>query len=710
MLFKIKHVPLQYQSLITCVMKTTYSLQFLFLIILTALTSCLDNDVYDPNNKKDNGNTTDLVIPPGFTWSMTTDVAVNVSTDNKSDHTFTILVYPQGATSETLPLIAGTSRNGAPFRGEITVPAGDTIVSIVKTLKYNDGDKLRMECVAPIVNGKVTVDLGNMKASAATRASRATTRGMEEDMKKWDEMMELTDKINKLEDGVLYKISEDNTRILDSNNNKIKLNNAKIYVAGILEIANDVDLNNTNGGGKIIILGKGVKSDKGGLLKSDGNVTIKNGLEIENYGNINIAGTLTIRDNSEVETQGCVYANHIELSAQGQGGKLEIEEGGYVETESMDMEKSEIELEKNAYLHIQGTLTIKGKDNEIEGDTPRSSVVEVGKIEKENGGKGSLNVEDCYIVSNEERPDFVHLKKHDDLAMWGDRNAAASYGVKTESPNCGNFSPEENGSGGSTDPEEITTSHGTQTYAFEDLWPNYGDYDMNDLVLETYPKIHSSHGIITKIVIDYKITAIGASKNIAAGVQWDNVKPEAISSIEYSTPNNFTKELFQRRSNGTEQKQQYAVIPLFDNAHKFSGANEYAITGTHANSHFDAKEFTVTINLAPNGPTLKDVKLDDWNYFIICGDATSGKRMEIHMRDSKPTDLFDASLIGGKVASPDAPFKTTDNFCWVMRIPSTFNFPLEGNDMRQSYEEFEKWITDPSYKWYENGIDGKIKY
>lgn len=160
-------------------MKTTYSLQILFLLILTALTSCLDNDVYDPNNKKDNGNTTDLVIPPGFTWSMTTDVAVNISTDNKSDHTFTILVYPQGATSETLPLIAGTSRSGKPFSGEITVPAGDTIVSIVKTLKYNDGDKLRMECVAPIVNGKVTVDLGNMEASAATRASRATTRGMD---------------------------------------------------------------------------------------------------------------------------------------------------------------------------------------------------------------------------------------------------------------------------------------------------------------------------------------------------------------------------------------------------------------------------------------------------------------------------------------------------------------------------------------------------
>lgn len=693
-------------------MKTTYSLQILFLIILTALTSCLDNDVYDPNNKKDNGNTTDLVIPPGFTWSMTTDVAVNVSTDNKSDHTFTILVYPQGATSETLPLIAGTSRNGAPFRGEITVPAGDTIVSIVKTLKYNDGDKLRMECVAPIVNGKVTVDLGNMKASAATRASRATTRGMdddtEKDMKKWDEMVELTDDIDKLEDGVLYKVSEGNTVTIQSKNKNFKINDAKIYVAGILQLPDGIELNNTNDKGKIIILGKGVKSDKGGLLKSDGNVTIENGLEIENYGDIEIAGTLTIRDNSEVETQGCVYANHIELSAQGQGAKLEIEQGGYVETESMYMEKGEVELEKNAYLYIKGTLTIKNY-NKIEGDTPKSSVVEVAKIERVNKGNGDLFIEESYIVSNQAIPDFVHLKRGDDLAVWGDRNAAANFGVKTESANCGNFSPEENGSGQNPDPEEIITSLQMQTYVFEDLWPNYGDYDMNDLVLETYPKIHSSHGIITKIVIDYKITAIGASKNIAAGVQWDNVDPKAISSIEYSTPNNFTKELFQRSANGTEQKQKYAVIPLFDNAHKFSGANEYAITGTYTNSHFDAKEFTVTINLAPNGPTLESAALDHWNYFIICGDATSDKRMEIHMMNSKPTDLFDESLIGGKVASADAPFQTKDNFCWVMRIPATFNFPLEGNDMRQSYESFENWITDPGYKWYEHGIPGKTK-
>lgn len=693
-------------------MKTTYSLQFLFLIILTALTSCLDNDVYDPNSKKDNGNTTDLVIPPGFTWSMTTNVAVNVFTDNKSDHTFTILVYPQGATSETLPLIAGTSRNGAPFRGEITVPAGDTIVSIVKTLKYNDGDKLRMECVAPIVNGKVTVDLGNMKASAATRTSRATTRGMdddtEEDMKKWNEMVELTDDIDKLEDGVLYKVSEGNTVTIQSKNKNFKINNAKIYVAGILQLPDGIELNNTNDKGKIIILGKGVKSDKGGLLKSDGNVTIENGLEIENYGDIEIAGTLTIRDNSEVETEGCISANRIELSAQGQGAKLEIEDGGYVETESMYMEHGKVELEENAYLHIHGTLTLK-RDNEIDGENPHSSVVEVGKIERANQGNGTLSVEETYIVSNEDKPDFVHLKKGDDLAVWGDRNAAANFGAKTESTACGSFNPDENGSGGNPEPEEITTSHGTQTYAFEDLWPNYGDYDMNDLVLETYPVIHSLNGIVTKIVIDYRITAIGASKNIAAGVQWDLVKPEAISSIEYSTQGNFTKKLFQCHPNGTEQKQKYAVIPLFDNAHKFSGANEYAITGTYTNSHFDAKEFTVTINLAPNGPTLESAALDHWNYFIICGDATSDKRMEIHMMNSKPTDLFDESLIGGKVVSADAPFKTKDNFCWVMRIPATFNFPLEGNDMRQSYESFENWITDPGYKWYEHGIPGKTK-
>lgn len=693
-------------------MKTTYSLQILFLLILTALTSCLDNDVYDPNNKKDNGNTTDLVIPPGFTWSMTTDVAVNVSTDNKSDHTFTILVYPQGATSETLPLIAGTSRSGKPFSGEITVPTGDTIVSIVKTLKYNDGDKLRMECVAPIINGKVTVDLGNMKASAATRASRATTRGMDddtkEDMKKWEKMVELTDDITELERNTLYKVSSDRTVTIQPKNKNFKINNAKIYVAGILQLPDGIELNNTNDEGKIIILGKGVKSDKSGLLKSDGNVTIENGLEIENYGNIEIAGTLIIRDDSEVETEGCVYANRIELSAQGQGAKLEIEEGGYVETESMYMEHSEVELEENAYLYIHGTLTLK-RDNEIDGETPRSSVVEVGKIERANQGNWNLVVEESYIVSNEDKPDFVHLKKGDDLAVWGDRNAAANFGVKTVSTACGSFNPDENGSGGNPEPEEIITSHGTQTYAFEDLWPDFGDYDMNDLVLETYPVIHSLNGIVTKIVIDYKVTAIGASKNIAAGMQWDLVKPEAISSIEYSTQGNFTKKLFQCHPNGTELKQQYAVIPLFDNAHKFSGANEYAITGTHANSHFEAKEFTVTIHLAENGPVLESVVLDNWNYFITCGDVTSDKRMEIHMRNSRPTDLFDASLIGGKVASHDTPFQTKDNFCWVMRVPSTFHFPLESNDIRQSYKEFEKWITDPGYEWYENGIPGKIK-
>ena len=86
-----------------------------------------------------------------------------------------------------------------------------------------------------------------------------------------------------------------------------------------------------------------------------------------------------------------------------------------------------------------------------------------------------------------------------------------------------------------------------------------------------------------------------------------------------------------------------------------------------------------------------------------------GKRMEIHQINGKATDLFDTSAIGGVVASPNTPFRAKGNFCWVMIIPGEFSFPLEGNNLRQSFENFELWIANPDYDWYNHPFPDKVK-
>lgn len=672
-------------------MKATHLLKSLFLLTLTTFVGCMENDVYDPNSKKDNGNFTDLVIPSDFTWSTTTKVAVNVITGDKSDYTYTILIYPQAATEETLPLIAKDATKDTPLNTEIIVPASDTIVSVVKTMKYNSGATLRVECTAPIIDGRVNVDFGNM-GTPTTRAMQVTTRGIsdeiKDDLKKWDEMTEL-EADEELVADKMYKVTKE-TSIKELALNKST--GIKIYVSGTLALESGITMNNANKGGKIIVLGKGIKSNDGGTLISDGDIELKNGLMIQNYGNINIAGTFIIRDDCEVETEGCINAKRIEMSEQGQGALLDIKEGGYVHAETMYMEKAKVELEKNAYLHVDNELTFKN-DNEIDGESTKSSIVEIGSIAKVQGQTNKdLEVGDAYIVCKENKPKYVEL----DDAFWGNRDAAANAGVKTEGSNCENFNPSEDPSGG-TESEDQFTSLGKFTYAFEDMWPNYGDYDMNDLVLETNTTLYVKSNYVSKALLNFKITAIGAVKNIAAAIQLDKINPSDIVSVEYDTNNNFSENLFQIQGNGTEQTPKLAVIPLFDNAHTFSGVK--GITGTKENSTFAGKEFKVTITFKDKSITQDKLALDQWNYFIACN-ATQGKRMEIHMIGKGATDLFNSSAQEGGVASSNDPFKTKDNFCWVMQIPGEFSFPLEGQDIRKAYPNIEKWITEPIYPWY----------
>ena len=166
--------------------------------------------------------------------------------------------------------------------------------------------------------------------------------------------------------------------------------------------------------------------------------------------------------------------------------------------------------------------------------------------------------------------------------------------------------------------------------------------------------------------------------------------------------------LFKTNANGTEQGQTLAVIPLFDHAHAFAGYNGTPIVGTYKDAEFNPKEFTVTIHFKENSVEESKLALNKLNFFITCN-ATQGKRMEIHQINGKATDLFDTSAIGGVVASPNTPFRAKGNFCWVMIIPGEFSFPLEGNNLRQSFENFELCIANPDYDWYNHPFPDKVK-
>lgn len=692
-------------------MRAVQKVKYLLFFTLLTLVSCMKNDVYNPDNDsdgKDNGDVTDITVPSDFTWSTTAEVNVNVTIGNNTSHTYTISVYPQGATEGSLPVAIGTASHSTPFNKEIILPASDTLVTVIQTLRYTNGSQMTLECNAPIINKRATLQLGETNdAVRTTRTLGATTRS--DDFKDWAKAKELTADITKIDKNESYKVSAGNTVTLNDNINIME--DAKIYVAGALIISANNSFQNHKDAKFIVLSKQQSGGDEAGAIQCLGDFTLKNDFEIENYGTMTVAGTLSINNGAEIDNYGCITADRIELD--GNGGDddlLDIKENGYVFAKTMWMQKASVDMEKNSLLEVEGELVFKN-DCEIEGDDDHKwAVVKTGTVVPDKGNNGKrLTIDDkVFVVCNDnegKKPDFIKLE---DGSRWGNTQAAANNNVKTTGSDCAPaFNPEDEGK--PVDPEKDKDySLGKYTYAFEDLWPNFGDYDMNDIVLVTEAKLHVKGNYVTSATLECKLTAIGASKRIAAAVQLDELSGSNISSIEYSTSNNFTASLFLTNANGTEQGQTYAVVPLFDHAHAFAGFDGTPITGTYANFDYTPKEFTVTIHFSENSVEESKLTLDNLNFFITCN-AQQGKRMEIHQIDGLATSLFDASTIGGVVSSDATPFRAKGNFCWAMRIPGEFSFPIEGNNIRESFENFDQWITHPDYDWYNHPISGKVK-
>jgi hypothetical protein len=106
------------------------------------------------------------------------------------------------------------------------------------------------------------------------------------------------------------------------------------------------------------------------------------------------------------------------------------------------------------------------------------------------------------------------------------------------------------------------SQNGFATIAFEDLWPAYGDFDFNDLVVDyRWKGVTNASNNAVDLELTYKVKAIGASFNNSFGVALDAASG-VIASVNGQVLNNFTN----NGANGTESGQSNAVVIVFDKA------------------------------------------------------------------------------------------------------------------------------------------------
>ncbi|MCI1733060.1 MAG: LruC domain-containing protein [Bacteroidales bacterium] len=257
------------------------------------------------------------------------------------------------------------------------------------------------------------------------------------------------------------------------------------------------------------------------------------------------------------------------------------------------------------------------------------------------------------------------------------------------------------------------------TYAFEDLWSDIGDYDLNDLVIYCNVGYYkNANNMVVYEKVKWKLMAAGTSMLLSCGVQLDGVSTSEVSSVTNTNTALAAGPIGHSESNGCESGQTYAVFPLLNSPSELFGVNTFVNTGYTGGSVVAPveKETKVTFT-TPLDPTR--LGMDAFNLFIAVSknfDATYRGR-EVHLMTFDATDLIDPNLLKYDPTNPqdwksdDNPYRLRNGLVWAIMIPTEFHWARETIDVASIYTNYINWYStsaaDAQY-WYDTSVSTNV--
>jgi len=254
--------------------------------------------------------------------------------------------------------------------------------------------------------------------------------------------------------------------------------------------------------------------------------------------------------------------------------------------------------------------------------------------------------------------------------------------------------------------ENFFPSSGFGTLAFEDLWPNKGDYDFNDLVIDYQFKILINSGNkVEQVTGTFIIKAFGASYNNGFGFQLtDAINEDLLTASGYS----LTENIITLAANGLEGDQSRPTIIVFDNAYKQMQhpGQSLGVNTDPAAPYVTPDTVRVTILFPSNTYSYSDLDISNFNPFMFVNKV---RGVEVHLPDYEPTDLINESLLGTEDDKSNpltgTYFKTENGLPWAINIYQHFDYPIEKAPVNEAYLHFIEWATSAgaSYpNWFSN--------
>jgi len=227
--------------------------------------------------------------------------------------------------------------------------------------------------------------------------------------------------------------------------------------------------------------------------------------------------------------------------------------------------------------------------------------------------------------------------------------------------------------------------YGWGSYAFEDLWPDEGDYDFNDLVLNyRYTHVYNSADLIVETILTFDIKNVGGSFRNGFGIELD-MDDALINSVSGS---DLTTSIVSLNAKGLENNQDKPVLILFDDAWaSYNGSNNLELIIS----------YETPIELVDFGTK---------NPFIFI-DGDRGR--EVHLSDMAPTNLVNMAYFNTADDDSDLTtgryYKTKDNLPWAINIIHDFVYLKEKKAIILGYNKFADWAESGGVDypdWYKD--------
>lgn len=695
------------------------------LIVSSIFASCQD-DVYDPNYRTPSP-MPELQTTANFDWSTTNEISLTVNANDEYEGKFyyEISVYDENPFSNKNAqlLTKGLAKKGKDFSTVLTIPKDSKELYVCQTMIMKNGKKRNALKVITVDNKEIICDFTNT-ISGNSQNNVSKIKGIMKSPTEGREINIPTDAI-KIEGNGTFTIEQGKNYVVEANTtfngilNWYSCQNAQIYIMGTLAPKNRQEINNRCN----VYVGKsGVYQSEYLLINSNcdfvnngivyiDEIRIDNpGSTFSNYGQFTATKMTTTSDS---HFHNYCYTSIDDLDIQG-NRNFTIGQEALLLCKSLKMNNSTISLNYNAILKVTDNAFFD-YNNDIKASddgAPLTALVIFNDIKVNWGGlylKNKLQV----LFKNGHNYDSNYIKVNNQVtSVFSEEETIEipASGCNGEGNNVPADEPE--GSGFPI----IVSPDNSYTFLMEDNWPVYGDYDMNDLVMDIKLSYKlEDNDYVSELGIIATLRAVGATKNIGAAIQLDKVKRTDIQQVE--DDNSYQRELDGNIfvcSNGTENNQEYAVIPFFDNAHKaLDLTTERKTINTRLEKDYEADEktFKVLIKFNKNIQT-EDINVNNLNFFIVT-DGKKQARKEVHLKGFEPTQRASRKLLGSNCDDYNvAPYLSKDNLIWGLMVPSNkntqFQYPAEYQNIKKAYPMFETWVTSQGNEnkdWYkiENG-------